>query len=58
MTFPEIAGAAADRAVVFLGAWCDRTHGPHLPLGTDVYMPIALLRHIRELLRGRGVAAW
>ena len=57
MTFPEIARAAADRAVVLWGLGVIEQHGPHLPLGTDVYMPMALLRHIRELLRGRGVSS-
>jgi creatinine amidohydrolase len=55
MTFPEVMQAAADRAVVLWGLGVIEQHGPHLPLGTDVYMPSALLRRVRELLREREV---
>lgn len=57
MTFPEIMQAAADRAVVLWGLGVIEQHGPHLPLGTDVYMPIALLRQVRELLQAKGVSS-
>lgn len=57
MTFPEIMQAAADRAVVLWGLGVIEQHGPHLPLGTDVYMPIALLRQVRELLQARGIGS-
>ena len=48
MTFPEVMQAAADRAVVLWGLGVIEQHGPHLPLGTDVYMPSALLRRVQE----------
>ena len=57
MTFPEIMQAAADRAVVLWGLGVIEQHGPHLPLGTDVYMPVALLRQVRELLQARGIGS-
>jgi creatinine amidohydrolase len=57
MTFPEIVQAAADRAVVLWGLGVIEQHGPHLPLATDVYMPAALLRRVRELLRVKGVSS-
>jgi creatinine amidohydrolase len=55
MTFPELVQAAADRAVVLWGLGVIEQHGPHLPLGTDVYMPSALLRQVRHLLRARNI---
>jgi creatinine amidohydrolase len=57
MTFPEIVRAAADRAVVLWGLGVIEQHGPHLPLATDVYMPLALLRRVRELLREKGISS-
>jgi creatinine amidohydrolase len=55
MTFPELARAAADRAVVLWGLGVIEQHGPHLPLGTDVYMPSELLRRVRKLLAEKGL---
>ena len=55
MTFPELAQAAAGRAVVLWGLGVIEQHGPHLPLATDVYMPQELLRRVRKLLAARGV---
>jgi len=55
MTFPELARAAASRAVVLWGLGVIEQHGPHLPLGTDVYMPSELLRRVRQLLAEKGV---
>jgi creatinine amidohydrolase len=55
MTFPELARAAAGRAVVLWGLGVIEQHGPHLPLGTDVYMPSELLRRVRKLLAEKGV---
>jgi creatinine amidohydrolase len=55
MTFPELVQAAADRAVVLWGLGVIEQHGPHLPLGTDVYMPSALLRQVRHLLGARNI---
>jgi creatinine amidohydrolase len=55
MTFPELARAAAGRAVVLWGLGVIEQHGPHLPLGTDVYMPSELLRRVRKMLAEKGV---
>ena len=55
MTFPELVKAAEEGAVVLWGLGVIEQHGPHLPLGTDVYMPMALLRRVRVLLGERGV---
>ena len=55
MTFPELSRAAARRAVVLWALGVIEQHGPHLPLGTDVYMPSELLRRVRRLLAERGI---
>lgn len=55
MTFPEIVQAAQERAVVLWGLGVIEQHGPHLPLATDVYMPSALLRSVRAILRERNI---
>lgn len=57
MTFPEIARAAADRAIVLWGLGVIEQHGPHLPLATDVYLPTALLRRVQALLRESGISS-
>src|SRR3954447_4978007 len=55
MTFPELAEAAANRAIVLWGLGVIEQHGPHLPLATDVYLPYVLLRQCRQLLAARGI---
>src|SRR6266852_1361081 len=57
MTFPELARAAASRAVVLWGLGVIEQHGPHLSLGTDVYMPSELLRRVRTILATKGVSS-
>lgn len=55
MTYPEVVEAAGWDALVLWGLGVIEQHGPHLPLGTDVYMAAALLRRVRQLLKDRGV---
>jgi creatinine amidohydrolase len=55
MTYPEVARAATNGAVVLWGLGVIEQHGPHLPLATDVYMPAALLRRVRQLLAEKNV---
>lgn len=55
MTFPEIERAAKAGAVTLWGLGVIEEHGPHLPLATDVYVPLAILRLARRLLAGRGI---
>lgn len=57
MTFPEIERAAAAGAVALWGLGVIEEHGPHLPLATDVYVPMAILRQARRLLAARGIAS-
>lgn len=55
MTYPEVVEAAERGAVLLWGLGVIEEHGPHLPLGTDVYIPAALLRRARQLLKQMGV---
>jgi len=57
MTYPEVAEAARNGAIVLWGLGVIEQHGPHLPLGTDVYIPSAVLRRARALLAERGRAS-
>lgn len=54
MTWPEVEAAARAGASVLWAFGVIEEHGPHLPLGTDVYVPSALLRRVRALLAERG----
>ena len=56
----DVPGAGArgeGRAVVLWGLGVIEQHGPHLPLGTDVYMPSELLRRVRKQLARRASRA-
>ncbi|HEV8439585.1 MAG TPA: creatininase family protein [Methylomirabilota bacterium] len=57
MTYPEVEQAARDGALVLWGLGVIEEHGPHLPLGTDVYLPSATLRLARRRLEERGIRA-
>jgi creatinine amidohydrolase len=57
MTYEEVASAARDGAVVLWGLGVIEEHGPHLPLGTDVYIPTAVLRRVRAIFKERGIAS-
>lgn len=55
MTYPEIERAARQGAVALWGLGVIEQHGPHLPLATDVYVPMAILRGARRRLAARGI---
>lgn len=55
MTYPEVAAAAERGAVVLWAMGVIEQHGPHLPLATDVYVPMAVLRQARRILAERGI---
>jgi len=55
MTYPEIERAAKDGAAVLWALGVIEQHGPHLPLGTDVYIPSAILRIARRALAAEGI---
>lgn len=57
MTYPEIEQAAKDGAAVLWALGVIEQHGPHLPLGTDVYIPSAILRIARRALAAQGIPA-
>lgn len=55
MTYPDVEQAIRDGAVALWALGVIEQHGPHLPLGTDVYVPMARLRRARQLLAERGI---
>ena len=55
MTYPEVERAAREGACALWALGVIEQHGPHLPLGTDVYVPMARLRRARQLLQERGI---
>jgi creatinine amidohydrolase len=57
MTYPDVERAARDGAIALWALGVIEQHGPHLPLGTDVYVPMARLRRARRLLADRGIPA-
>jgi creatinine amidohydrolase len=54
MTWQEADAAAKSGASVLWAFGVIEQHGPHLPLGTDVYLPSAALRRTREILAEKG----
>ena len=57
MTHTEYAAAVGRGAVALWGLGVIEAHGPHLPLGTDVYGPYLNTRLAREALERRGIPA-
>jgi creatinine amidohydrolase len=57
MTWYEVDRAARDGAVLLWAFGVIEQHGPHLPTGTDVYLPQARLREVKRSLAARGIAA-
>jgi len=57
MTHTEYANAVKRGAVALWGLGVIEAHGPHLPLGTDVYGPYLNTRQAREALERRGIPA-
>ena len=55
MTYPEVEEAVRDGAVALWALGVIEQHGPHLPLATDVYVPMARLRRARQVLAERGI---
>lgn len=55
MTYPEVAAAIGRGAVGLWAMGVIEQHGPHLPTGTDVYIPGARLRAVRALLAQEGI---
>lgn len=57
MTWFQVEQAARDGAVVLWAFGVIEQHGPHLPTGTDVYLPSARLVEVQRELGRRGVPA-
>jgi creatinine amidohydrolase len=57
MTWFEVEQAAKEGAILLWALGVIEQHGPHLPTGTDVYLPSARLRGVRAALAQRGIAA-
>lgn len=57
LTYPEVEALAREGAVVLWGLGVIEEHGPHLPLGTDVYLPYASLKLVRRHLDAQGIKA-
>ncbi|RFU22366.1 creatininase family protein [Geodermatophilus marinus] len=57
LTWYEVERAARRGAVLLWAFGVLEQHGPHLPTGTDVYLPSAHLQEVRAALAGRGVEA-
>ncbi len=57
MTYPEVEAAIARGAVALWGLGVVEQHGPHLPTGTDIYVPTVRLRLARQALAKKGIEA-
>jgi creatinine amidohydrolase len=54
LTWQEAQALAAQRPVILLPVGATEAHGPHLPLGTDVYLSEELARRVHAALLARG----
>jgi creatinine amidohydrolase len=57
LTWQQVRQAAQSGAIVLWAFGVIEQHGPHLPCGTDVYLPMALIRSVRAELGELGVDA-
>src|SRR5947207_2657461 len=57
MTYTELEEAIRRNAVALWALGVIEEHGPHLPLATDVYLPSATLRQVRQQLTAAGQPA-
>lgn len=54
-TYVEVENAAQGGAIALWALGSIEEHGPHLPLGTDVYVASAQLRAVRKILKSADV---
>ena len=52
MTWPEYEQALKDNPVVFIPTGAVEQHGPHLPMGVDYMLPMAIARDVAENVGG------
>ncbi|HWK67280.1 MAG TPA: creatininase family protein [Rhizobiaceae bacterium] len=57
MTYEEVDAAIKRKAIALWGMGVIEQHGPHLPTGTDVYIPSARLRIVKAKLAEKGIEA-
>ena len=57
LPFPAVRDLVARDAVVLLPIGATEAHGPHLPLGTDVYLSEELARRTQRRLHALGIPA-
>ncbi|WP_213765552.1 creatininase family protein [Caballeronia sp. dw_19] len=57
MTWYQVENAARDGAILLWAFGVIEQHGPHMPTGTDVYIPSMHLRNVRAALGKRGIQA-
>jgi creatinine amidohydrolase len=55
MTWPEVEKAANDGAIMLVPVGVIEQHGPHLPLGTDIYAAYLMASLIRSELDKSGI---
>ncbi|MCI0622088.1 MAG: creatininase family protein [Acidobacteria bacterium] len=55
MSFDEVEAAAKRNAIVLWPLGVIEEHGPHLPLGTDIYNSYLRMKQAARLLRERGI---
>lgn len=55
MTYPDVEAAIGRGAIGLWATGVIEQHGPHLPTGTDVYIPSARLRAVKSLLAADGI---
>ncbi|MCJ7765641.1 MAG: creatininase [Thiovulaceae bacterium] len=52
MTWPEYAEQLKSNPVVFIPTGAVEQHGPHLPMGVDYMLPMAIARDVAEVIDG------
>ena len=57
LTYGEVDAAIKRGAIALWGLGVIEQHGPHLPTGTDVYIPSARLRIVKAMLAEKGIEA-
>src|SRR4051812_14532676 len=57
LTWPEAQALRAQRPIALLPIGATEAHGPHLPLGTDVFLSEELALRVQRALAARGHAS-
>jgi len=57
MTYVQIEKAAQEKSLILLPVGVIEEHGPHLPLGVDVYGSYLIAKRVRAELNGKGIGS-